>query len=457
MKRFACLLLALLMLCAAVPLRSFAAENTVTVPVEASKLYSASFQMLELLNAERTSRGLNALTMDPELLELSMQRAFETAVYWSHIRPNGVRYPSLNSRLNRENIAARGGVQEYDEYYTSDAMDSFMKSDAHRENILLPDAKSIGIGVIYVGSNLYWVQNFSRSAPIGKAAQPADGKAKMNVEVLKDLEYYAPDFNVEKADLEAGTQTNLVVRWGNALMPFENITVFSSNPNVVSVNGSTVTAHGSGTAVLSMYYGDYQAGAQDISIRVTGGTPAAPYQPKAFTDVKPGTWYADAVQWAVENSITSGTSATTFSPDNPCTRSQAVTFLWRAAGSPQAAKDNWPFWDTHPSQYYYKAVLWAAENNITSGTGDKEFSPDLPCTRAQIVTFLWRTAGSPQATGTNPFADVKLRDYYYNAVQWAAKNDITNGVSAASFAPDLTCTRAQIVTFLYRYMTGAQA
>ena len=170
-----------------------------------------------------------------------------------------------------------------------------------------------------------------------------------------------------------------------------------------------------------------------------------------FKDVSAGAYYSDAVAWAVENNVTSGTSNTTFSPDSVCTRAQAVTFLWRAAGSPDVSGSN-PFSDISSSDYYYKAVLWAVQNGITSGTGAKTFSPDLVCQRSQIVTFLYRYAGSPSVSGNNPFRDVSSSAYYYNAVQWAINHNVTSGTGAGQFSPESTCTRAQIVTFLYRYI-----
>ena len=170
-----------------------------------------------------------------------------------------------------------------------------------------------------------------------------------------------------------------------------------------------------------------------------------------FTDVRNGQYYYDAVLWAVENGVTTGTSATTFSPGEGCTRAQVVTFLWRAAGQPAPASSANPFNDVKEGAYYYKAVLWAVEKGITNGTSDTTFGPDDTCTRAQIVTFLWRYEGQPTPTSTNnPFADVKPSAYFGSAVLWAVERDITNGTSATTFAPEDTCTRAQVVTFLYR-------
>ena len=170
-----------------------------------------------------------------------------------------------------------------------------------------------------------------------------------------------------------------------------------------------------------------------------------------FTDIRESAYYHDPVLWAVANNVTNGTSAATFSPDEGCTRAQVVTFLWRAAGKPDPASSESPFSDVKEGAYYYNAVLWAVEKGITNGTSDKTFSPDETCTRAQIVTFLWRYEEQPALTGTNnPFADVKPSAYFGSAVLWAVEKGITNGTSATTFDPEDTCTRAQVVTFLYR-------
>ena len=173
-------------------------------------------------------------------------------------------------------------------------------------------------------------------------------------------------------------------------------------------------------------------------------------QTGVFVDVATGSYYEDAVDWAVENGITKGTDDTHFSPDGICTRAQAVTFLWRAAGSPKPETRTMPFTDIPVGSYYYDAVLWAVENGIAKGTSDTTFSPNMTCTRAQIVAFLWRSEKSPAAGTANPFADVKSAAYYADAVLWAAKEDITKGTTNTTFSPDADCTRAQIVTFLWR-------
>ena len=170
----------------------------------------------------------------------------------------------------------------------------------------------------------------------------------------------------------------------------------------------------------------------------------------SFVDVPSGSYYEDAVDWAVANGITTGTDAAHFSPDGICTRAQAVTFLWRAAGRPAPESRAMPFTDVPADSYYYDAVLWAVENGITKGTSSTTFSPDDTCTRAQIVTFLWRSEQSPAAGSSNPFTDVSADAYYADAVLWAVKEAITTGTTRTTFSPDAECTRAQIVAFLWR-------
>ena len=168
--------------------------------------------------------------------------------------------------------------------------------------------------------------------------------------------------------------------------------------------------------------------------------------PVSFNDVKAGAYYEAAVKWAVEKGITAGTSDTTFSPDNTCTRAQILTFLWRAVGSPKATAGN-PFADVKESDYYYDAAVWASEKGMVSGT---TFEADTPCTRASTVTYLWLNAGAPWADSEIEFADVDMDAEYAEAVAWAVEEGVTSGTSATTFAPDTVCSRGQIVTFLNR-------
>ena len=168
-----------------------------------------------------------------------------------------------------------------------------------------------------------------------------------------------------------------------------------------------------------------------------------------FWDVQTKNYFYDAVLWAVENAITNGTSSTTFSPNYGCTRGQVVTFLWRAAGEPSVTSSN-SFTDVKENAYYADAVKWAVQNGITQGVGNNRFDPNANCTRGQIVTFLWRYKGEPEASTDSGFSDVSSSQYYAAPVTWAVQNKITQGVGNNRFAPNDTCTRGQIVTFLYR-------
>ena len=174
-------------------------------------------------------------------------------------------------------------------------------------------------------------------------------------------------------------------------------------------------------------------------------------QTGVFVDVAEGSYYEEAIDWAVEKGITNGVSSNMFAPNDPCTRAQIVTFLWRAAGSP-APKSMSSFTDVPADAFYAKAVAWAVENGITSGTGEGKFSPNSTCTRAQAVTFLYRASGSPAVSGSAEFSDVATNAYYADAVAWAAKKGITTGIGGGLFGSDNDCTRGQIVTFLWRAM-----
>ena len=227
--------------------------------------------------------------------------------------------------------------------------------------------------------------------------------------------------------------------------------VSKTRGTTVDLTGYTPTRDG---YTFDGWYSNRELTIKVTSIKLTSNTTIyAKWTAKSdmsFTDVADKAYYRDAVEWAVENGITKGTTATTFSPNATCTRAQAVTFLWRAAGSPAPKPAAMPFADVPVGSYYYDAVLWAVENGITKGTSDTTFSPNMTCSRAQIVAFLWRSKKSPAAGTANSFADVKSTAYYADAVLWAVKENITKGTTNTTFSPDADCTRAQIVTFLWR-------
>lgn len=242
------------------------------------------------------------------------------------------------------------------------------------------------------------------------------------------------------------------------------VSLSSNGEKISNFNGGSVTIdvpfEWSMKGLLRAYYIDDNGNKSAIDVTYKNGVATlvlnhfSTYVVEAvdalsFTDVSVKEYYFDAIAWAVKNAITEGVNDTIFAPDASCTRAQMVTFLWRANGSPEPTVTELPFTDVAVDAYYAKAVLWAVENGITTGTSDTTFDPDGVVTRAEAVTFLWRAAGNPAADG-KLFADVESTKYYAEAVRWAVANGVTKGVSNTSFAPGSACTRAQIVTFLYR-------
>lgn len=263
-------------------------------------------------------------------------------------------------------------------------------------------------------------------------------------------------------NIPAATQYVVALYQGNTLVETKTV----STVQTVAFSGLS-----SGTAYTLKSYAVSPVGRSDIlSQTVTtassssgghtssGGNSSRPSDPKppvndpstGFTDVKNDAYYADAVKWAVDRGITNGQTTTLFGAEASCTRAQIVTFLWRAAGSPVPQTTKNPFTDLSEDAYYYQAVLWAVEQGITVGTTETTFDPDQTCTRGEAVTFLHRNAGEPVVAGNHGFQDVNGSDYYDNAVQWAKEKSITSGTTETTFSPNARCTRGQIVTFLYR-------
>ena len=246
------------------------------------------------------------------------------------------------------------------------------------------------------------------------------------------------DVTANRRSTPAGATVTITVKPDSGY-ELDDLTVTDSKGN-----GIRLTDKGDGKYTFTMPNG-----------KVTVEASFAPIKSETpFTDVPSGAYYEDAVNWAVGSGITGGTSATTFDPNGICTRAQAVTFLWRAAGSPAPVSTAMPLTDVPAGSYYHDAVLWAVESGITNGTSDTTFSPNANCSRGQIVTFLWRAQKSPSAAAANPFTDVAADAYYTDAVLWAVKEGVTAGTTAITFSPNVVCTRAQIVTFLYRAYQG---
>lgn len=217
---------------------------------------------------------------------------------------------------------------------------------------------------------------------------------------------------------------------------YSSVSWKSSNPNVATIDSNgTIRGVSAGYSVITA-----SAGGRTDSCLVS----------VTFNDVRDsGTYFYRPVYWAVGRTITVGTGNNLFSPNVSCTRAQVVTFLWKTLASPSPSSNANPFYDVAPGTYYYDAIRWAAEQGITSGTSANQFSPDKPCTRAEVLTFLWHAYGSPKESSSNQFVDVPADSYYAIPVTWAYKNKITTGVSSTVFAPDEYCSRCQMVTFLY--------
>lgn len=429
--------------------------------------YDYANQVLKLVNQERAANGMSALTLDATLTDEAMQRAAEIAVYFSHDRPLGSSVLNSINHAYGENIAAGQGSPE-------SVMQSWMNSAGHRENILrdwmsYTRTDGIGIGCFYLNGAYYWVQLFGVNS--GSNAQKTgviDTKATVMIytdAMLEDTSY-TPD---EKDDFLAGkdhftpyyqfnlSQDSLYMTTGSsaklettligadsssytgqtALRLYAPSIVWSStNTGVAAANGGNVRAVGTGNTAVTAALGTLQATCQVWSC--------------PFVDVPSNQYYYRPVLWAVENGITAGKDQTHFAPNDACTRGQIVAFLWRASGRPEPQGSECPFTDVSAEDYYYTAVLWAVENGITAGATQTTFAPDADCTRAQIVSFLWRAAGRPDTDGGNPFVDVADNAYYGTAVRWAAANGIVYGITQTQFAPNSSCTRGQVVSFLYR-------
>ena len=242
--------------------------------------------------------------------------------------------------------------------------------------------------------------------------------------------------SIDKTSASKGSTVTVTVKAKDGYK-LDKLTITDAKGNTVDV-----TDKGNGKYTFTM-----PAGKVEINATFVKEVETSP-----FSDVSASNYYYEAVKWAQEKGITGGIGNGLFGPNQPCTRAQIVTFLWRAAGSPEP-KSMSSFSDVSADSYYAKAVAWAVENGITTGTGDGKFSPDATCTRAQSVTFLFRAIGK-LVDSKAEFSDVLTDSYYANAVAWAVENGVTNGIGDGLFGPNNSCTRAQIVTFLFRAYQG---
>ncbi len=272
----------------------------------------------------------------------------------------------------------------------------------------------------------------------------------IEVEAKPSDPVYTPTYAVTAASAEHGT---VALSTKNAYAGSAVTVTVTPDEGYALSSLTAVTRSGASVALTDLGGGRYRFTMPASDVTVTASFAASEITAR-FVDVPVGSTFFDAVEWAAANGITTGTTPTTFSPANACTRGQIVTFLWRAYGSPEPKTTSSPFTDVASDSFCYKAVLWAVENGITVGTTDTTFSPNVPCTRAQAVTLLYRAVGSPAVSGTSGFPDVPAGAYCDAAVTWAVQNGVTTGMSDGRFAPQTTCNRGQIAAFLFRALSA---
>ena len=382
------------------------------IPADISTITSDfEWEILRLTNIERANYGLQSLSMVSDLQASCDIRAVELETSFSHTRPNGsgcyTTIPSSFPHKGAGENAARGQTSP------EQVVESWMNSSGHRTNILNRAAGYMGIG--YAEKENTWIQQFTVRDTI------VDCKVSTDLRSLNSRE-------ISKVYLILTTANGYV-----SYMPLSFEAMIEENGNY------TPRINAPNLPVFTYRYGPAtQSPTPPVLIEDS--------EEVTFIDVKPDAYYASAVNWAVEKNITSGTSQTTFSPDDTCTRAQILTFLWRAVGSPKSEGAN-PFTDVSSGHYYYDAAVWAYQKGMVSGG---KFSATAPCTRASTVMYLWKNAGSPDVGTVSTFTDVPADADYAQAVSWAVQNGITSGTSDVTFSPDMTCTRGQIVTFLNR-------
>lgn len=294
----------------------------------------------------------------------------------------------------------------------------------------------IGVAAFYGSTNIHTLAIPSSVNNIASAAFDKTGLISIILPYgLEIIDYcmFTGCSNLESVTIP-GTVTSVGWRAFDECDNLKNVYFGGSQAQWRSVN---VAEHNDVLSTAAMHY-DYKY----------PDTPT-PVTPSGFVDVPSDAFYANAVKWAVENEITTGVGNNRFDPNGQCTRGQVVTFLWRAAGKPTVSA-NVSFSDVSSDAFYYEAVKWAVANGITDGVGGNRFAPNDTCTRGQVVTFLHRAANTPTASTVSSFTDVPATAFYYNSVNWVVGKGITNGTGNGRFSPNDTCTRAQVVTFLYR-------
>ncbi|MCD8376720.1 MAG: leucine-rich repeat protein [Oscillospiraceae bacterium] len=336
--------------------------------------------------------------------------------------------------------------------YVFDRVTATAYYPADSANFSAESVKNYGDGITWVACGGTHTHTHSYTAAFAWAADCSSATATLTCAGGDDTQTVTATVTGQVTKAATCTETGTMVYTATAT--YDGVTYAEDQTVTISATGhtwdaGTVTLEATRYTEGIMTYTCTVCGATKTkAIAVLTGSDAE----FLFSDVT-GTsdYYYTAVYWAYDRGITAGTSTTTFSPSSSCTRAQFVTFLWRMAGEPEPESADNPFTDVPSDQYYYDAVLWAYENKITAGTSTTTFTPNQPVNRAQAVTFLYRYKGSPAVSGSNSFTDVPSGQYYADAIQWAVANGITAGTSDTKFSPSSDCIRTQAVTFLYRY------
>lgn len=388
------------------------------MPSDKLSLNKEEWEILRMVNIERAKDGHSLLTMIERLQTACDIREPEILEVASHTRPDGTSCYTVLADFDytsaAENIYHCPSISTI--VPAEKVMDGWMNSPPHRASILRDGYDYIGVG------------SYEKNRE-GSAVQLFAGWANPITEITTS----SGSTNFE--DEDAMQKEYLICTTSDGLVSYMPLDVA-----YMKKNGNSYTLNMNATNPITLTVGGG---------KITDNTAESGNEQKpsiAFADVKAGAYYENAVKWAVEKNITTGTSETTFSPDNTCTRAQIITFLWRAVGSPKASAQN-PFADVKETDYYYDAAVWASQKGMVSGIA---FKGETPCTRSSTVMYLWQNAGAPQTKTSDKFSDVSATAEYAEAVAWAVNNNVTSGTSATAFSPDMTCTRGQIVTFLFR-------
>lgn len=431
LRALSVLLAAVILLCATLSPKASAASG--------SEYYENA--VLFWTNIERARHGLPALKAADALDKAADTRAAELARSFSHTRPNGSKWTTaltangISYSSAAENIAA--GQAD-----PCEVVSTWLGSDGHRDNILSGKYTHLGVGYYYSGSaryGHYWEQLF----------------ATANFSGSRSSFYVAPTgVSADKSSLSIPVGGSAQLKGIPApVYATAEISCVSSNPKVAQITGAQVNVFSvkgvaNGTATLTVKCGGYSYA---VRVTVGSGGSVTGTGSSAFYDVSTASPYYSAIVWASNKGVAAGYADGSFRPNATCTKAQALTFLWRAAGSPNVSGAN-PFSDVAASSPYYKAILWAYKTGVAGAEYGSAFCPNKPCSRADIVTYIWRSAGSPRSFGGVSFSDVSsLGSDSSQAIRWAVAEGIAAGYTDGTFRPNETCTRAHVVTFLYRH------